>query len=126
MFVFDTGQLSPRWIINFPTKKHWRGKSRMEYIEKGMEDLVEQIRMRQIHSIAIPPLGSGLGGLVWSEVRRVIERGLQEVPEVEAVVYEPGGGPAETKAPKRPRMTAGRADPTRRTCGTCFTMSTAI
>jgi O-acetyl-ADP-ribose deacetylase (regulator of RNase III) len=109
MFVFDTGQLSPRWIINFPTKKHWRGKSRLEYIEKGMEDLVEQIRMHQIHSIAIPPLGSGLGGLVWSEVRRVIERGLQKVPEVEAVVYEPGGGPTETKAPKRPRMTAGRA-----------------
>jgi O-acetyl-ADP-ribose deacetylase (regulator of RNase III) len=113
MFVFDTGQLAPRWIINFPTKKHWRGKSRIEYIERGMEALVEEIRARHIRSIAIPPLGSGLGGLAWSEVRPVIEHGLEAIPEVSAIVFEPGGGPPANwkgpKAAKRPRMTAGRA-----------------
>jgi hypothetical protein len=113
MFVFDTGQLAPRWIINFPTKQHWRAKSRIEYIERGMEALVEEIRARRIRSIAIPPLGSGLGGLVWSEVKPVIQRSLETVPEVTAVVFEPGGGPAADwkglKAAKRPRMTAGRA-----------------
>src|SRR6185312_6524716 len=77
MFVFDTGQLAPRWIINFPTKKHWRAKSRIEYIERGMEALVEEIRVRGIRSIAIPPLGSGLGGLAWGEVRPVIQRSLE-------------------------------------------------
>ena len=113
MFVFDTGQLAPRWIINFPTKKHWRAKSRIEYIERGMEALVEEIRVRGIRSIAIPPLGSGLGGLAWSEVKPVIQRSLEAIPEIAAVVFEPGGGPpADWKGPKaakRPRMTAGRA-----------------
>jgi O-acetyl-ADP-ribose deacetylase (regulator of RNase III) len=78
-----------------------------------MEALVEEIRARHIRSIAIPPLGSGLGGLAWSEVRPVIQRGLEAIPEVAAVVFEPGGGPpADWKGPKaakRPRMTAGRA-----------------
>jgi O-acetyl-ADP-ribose deacetylase (regulator of RNase III) len=66
MFVFETGALTPpRYIINFPTKRHWRGKSRMEDIESGLEALVEEIRHRGIRSIAIPPLGAGLGGLDW-------------------------------------------------------------
>src|SRR5215475_10402614 len=61
MFVFETEQLTtPRYIINFPTKRHWRGKSRMEDIESGLQSLVEEIKTRGIHSIAIPPLGSGL------------------------------------------------------------------
>lgn len=109
MFVFETDQLTPRWIINFPTKKHWRGKSRMEYIETGMEALVEEIRRREIHSIAIPPLGSGLGGLDWRQVRPVIERGLAELPDVEATIYEPGGRAQEMKSSKAPKMTPGRA-----------------
>ena len=63
MFVFETGQLtSPRYIINFPTKRHWRGKSRMEDIEAGLAALAEEIRSGSIRSIAIPPLGCGLGG----------------------------------------------------------------
>ena len=63
MFVFETGQLTnPRYIINFPTKRHWRGKSRMEDIDAGLEALVKEVRDRGIRSIAIPPLGSGLGG----------------------------------------------------------------
>lgn len=109
MFVFDTGQLSPRWIVNFPTKKHWRGKSRMEFIETGMEALVDEIGKRHMRSIAIPPLGSGLGGLSWATVRPVIEAGLAELPGLDVTIYEPGGGSGEPKASERPEMTPGRA-----------------
>src|SRR4051794_35950799 len=109
MFVFETDQLRPGWIINFPTKKHWRGKSRMEYIETGMDSLVEEIRERGIRSIAIPPLGSGLGGLDWKQVRPIIERRLSEVTDVDATIYEPGGGAQEMKPSKTPKMTPGRA-----------------
>jgi O-acetyl-ADP-ribose deacetylase (regulator of RNase III) len=64
MFVFETGHLTnPRYIINFPTKRHWRGKSRIQDIESGLTALVAEIRKRGITSVAIPPLGSGLGGL---------------------------------------------------------------
>ena len=61
MFVHETGLLTyPRYIINFPTKRHWKGKSRLEDIDAGLVALVEQLRQRQIRSIAIPPLGAGL------------------------------------------------------------------
>lgn len=113
MFVFDTGQLTwPRYIINFPTKRHWKGKSRIEDIESGLEALVKEVRARNIRSIAIPPLGSGLGGLEWARVRPLIERALTAVPDVEAVIFEPGGGPADARANRSsdvPKMTAGRA-----------------
>src|SRR6266446_2915424 len=60
MFVFETGQLThPKYIINFPTKRHWRGKSRIEDIEAGLKALVEELQSRNIRSVAIPPLGSG-------------------------------------------------------------------
>lgn len=113
MVVFDTGELTPpRFIINFPTKRHWRGKSRIEDIEAGLEALVKEIRARNIRSIAIPPLGSGLGGLDWSTVRPLIEGVLAAVPEVDAVVFEPGSGPVDGRANRSsdvPAMTAGRA-----------------
>src|SRR5213594_4867327 len=68
MFVFETGLLTnPRFIINFPTKRHWRGKSRIEDIESGLGALVKEIRSRGIRSVALPPLGSGLGGLNWAD-----------------------------------------------------------
>ena len=71
MFVFETGQMigAPSYIINFPTKRHWRGKSRMEDIESGLHALAKEIEARNIRSIALPPLGSGLGGLDWPMVR---------------------------------------------------------
>lgn len=112
MFVFDTEQLAPRWIINFPTKRHWRGKSRIDDIEAGMVALVQQIRALGIRSIAIPPLGSGLGGLEWHAVRPVIEAALADVPEVRAVVHEPSSRPVDSRAKRptaTPKMTAGRA-----------------
>ncbi len=113
MFVFETGQLTPpRFIVNFPTKRHWRGKSRIEDIEAGLADLVKVIRDKGIRSIAIPPLGSGLGGLDWHEVRPRIERALTELADVQILVFEPNGAPTSDKMAhvrEVPTMTAGRA-----------------
>lgn len=94
MFIFETHKLgNPRYVINFPTKRHWRGKSRMEDIETGSKALVTEIETRKIHSIAVPPLGSGLGGLDWADVRWRIERALRGLEDVRAVVYEPKRAP---------------------------------
>ena len=113
VFVFDTGSIvPPRYIINFPTKRHWRGKSRIEDIESGLESLAQEVRLRGIRSIAIPPLGSGLGGLHWPSVRRRMEVVLSALDDVEIVIFEPGGGPADDRANRSrdvPTMTAGRA-----------------
>ena len=113
MFVFETGHLTgPRYIINFPTKRHWRGKSRMEDIEAGLAALEHEIKERNIRSIAIPPLGSGLGGLQWHDVRQRIEARLQELTDVKVIVFEPGGGPEDEKVNRStrvPQMTPGRA-----------------
>jgi O-acetyl-ADP-ribose deacetylase (regulator of RNase III) len=113
MFVFETGKMTyPKYIINFPTKRHWRGKSRIEDIESGLAALVHEIRVRHIRSIAIPPLGSGLGGLPWQEVRRRIEEALCGFNDLEVIVFEPGGAP-DPKVMARtrdvPNMTPGRA-----------------
>lgn len=113
MFVHETGQLTnPRYIINFPTKRHWRGKSRMEDIESGLAALVKTIQERQIRSIAIPPLGSGLGGLNWAEVRHRIEEALAPLNDVQVKVYGPIGAPSTDKLVRNrevPKMTPGRA-----------------
>ena len=113
MFVFETGQLTkPRYIINFPTKRHWRGKSRMEDIDAGLRMLQEVIREKDIRSIAIPPLGSGLGGLDWSKVRRRIEQALRDFKDLHIVVFEPGRAPETHRLSKQrsaPKMTPGRA-----------------
>ena len=113
MFISETGQLTnPRYIINFPTKRHWRGKSRMEDIDAGLVALAEEIRTRKIRSIAIPPLGSGLGGLDWPQVRARIETTLQKLSDLEAVVFEPNGMSASKRgihSTDVPSMTAGRA-----------------
>jgi O-acetyl-ADP-ribose deacetylase (regulator of RNase III) len=113
VFIFETGQLTnPRFIINFPTKRHWRGKSRIKDIDTGLASLVRVIREYNIRSIAIPPLGSGLGGLNWAEVRPLIEAALEPLTDLNAIVYEPKGAPAtEEMVHNRevPTMTAGRA-----------------
>jgi O-acetyl-ADP-ribose deacetylase (regulator of RNase III) len=110
MFVFETGTFTnPKYIINFPTKRHWRGKSRMEDIESGLEALAEEIRERHIHSIAVPPLGSGLGGLNWADVRARIEHALGGLSDVTVIVFEPNSAPVETKSSEVPHMTTGRA-----------------
>ncbi len=93
MFVFETGALAnPRCIVNFPTKRHWRDDSRIGDIQAGLEDLVTVIRERDIRSIAVPPLGCGLGGLEWDDVRPRIERALRGLGDPDVVVFEPGAG----------------------------------
>ncbi len=111
MFVFDTGQLTnPRYIINFPTKRHWRDKSRLEDIDSGLKALVQTIHDYNIQSIAIPPLGSGLGGLNWSSVKTRIEAATKQVSGVKIIIYEPKGTPDEMpKNQTAPTMTPGRA-----------------
>jgi O-acetyl-ADP-ribose deacetylase (regulator of RNase III) len=113
MFVYATGLMNgPKYIVNFPTKRHWRGKSRIEDIESGLIALRNEIQERGIRSIAIPPLGAGLGGLDWKQVRCRIEDALQSLEDVQLVIYEPGlkgeDRPAAAAA-KVPHMTGGRA-----------------
>ncbi|HVS15968.1 MAG TPA: macro domain-containing protein, partial [Thermoanaerobaculia bacterium] len=113
MFVYETDFVTnPRWIINFPTKRHWRGKSRIGDIEAGLAALAEEIRARAIKSVAIPPLGSGLGGLEWMEVKPRIEAALGELSGVQVTVFEPHTSPEDApvnRSTEVPRMTAGRA-----------------
>ena len=110
MFVHETGALTnPKVIINFPTKRHWRGASRIEDIDAGLVALTDEIVRRGIRSIAIPPLGSGLGGLNWSDVRPRIEAALRDVPGLKVLIYEPSGAPAKTMSRDVPAMTEGRA-----------------
>lgn len=90
MFVTETGEFDgPRWIINFPTKEHWKGSSRLEWVDAGLQDLERVLRERQIKSVAIPPLGAGNGGLDWPTVRSRIQAALGDVEGVEVIVYEP-------------------------------------
>ena len=95
MFVHETRALhGPRFIINFPTKSHWKGSSRIEDIRSGLQSLTETIKTLKIKSIAVPPLGCGLGGLDWDDVRPLIEQALEPLPDVEVLLYAPAGTPA--------------------------------
>lgn len=90
MFVTEREDLlGPKWIINFPTKAHWRYPSQMKWIEDGLADLARFLQEKKISSVAIPPLGSGNGGLDWCEVRERIEQVLGPLEGVNIVVYEP-------------------------------------
>ena len=115
MLVHHLGALAgkPHYIINFPTKDHWRGKSKIEFIEDGLDDLVKVIQDNNIRSIAIPPLGCGNGGLRWSDIRPLIEEKLSALSnQLEVHLFEPDGAPDAASiivATDRPRMTAGRA-----------------
>lgn len=113
MFVFETRQIvNPLFIINFPTKRHWRDRSRYDDIAEGSRALAEELVIRNILSIAIPPLGCGLGGLDWRRVRSILKETFSFLPDVRVMVYEPKGPPAEDDMPVRsgrPRMTIARA-----------------
>lgn len=110
MFVFETGTMTnPKYIINFPTKRHWRGKSRMEDIDSGLQALAVEIRRRGIRSIAVPPLGSGLGGLNWAEVKPRIVGALRSIENLHVTIFEPNGEAATTQSREVPAMTPGRA-----------------
>lgn len=94
MHVCDLGGLAgaPHWIINFPTKGHWRERSRLTDIETGLEDLVTTVLRLGVRSIAIPPLGCGNGGLNWADVRPRIEAAFIKLPNVNVLLFEPESG----------------------------------
>jgi hypothetical protein len=81
--------MGPKWIINFPTKEHWRGNTKLEWIKDGLIDLVRVITEKEIRSIAIPPLGCGNGGLDWTIVRPLIVSALEPLEGVDVIIYEP-------------------------------------
>ena len=93
MLVVETGRFaSPRYIINFPTKRHWRGNSQLEDVDSGLHALVAEIESRGIMSVAIPALGCGNGGLEWSLVRTRIEEAMSQLSDVKVLVFEPQSG----------------------------------
>lgn len=99
-----TYQTNDKLIINFPTKNQWRKPSKMEYIKQGIEDLIRIINEQKIKSIAIPPLGSGNGGLDWSEVRDLLSTSLESIQDVDVYIHEPGKF-APNKAKHKPKLT---------------------
>jgi O-acetyl-ADP-ribose deacetylase (regulator of RNase III) len=114
IFVTETGQLFPKYIVNFPTKKHWRYPSRYEWIEAGLKSLVNWIRNSDLGSIAIPPLGSGNGKLDWDKVKPMIVKYLKEFENsLEIIIIEPSVKFAQTDNVKTirsdPKLTPARA-----------------
>lgn len=113
MFTYETGLMDgPRLIINFPTKAHWRSRSKLSDIKAGLRSLRAIISERHIDSIAVPPLGCGNGGLDWTEVRPLILEALGDLPGVRVLVYPPQETPSAKSMPvrtRRPHMTAGRS-----------------
>ena len=90
MFITEQqALLGPRWIINFPTKQHWRAPSKLEWIDQGLADLKKILTENQILSVAIPPLGCGLGGLDWQLVKPRIEGTLADLASTRILIYEP-------------------------------------
>src|SRR6266550_1988124 len=99
--------LNPRYVINFPTKRHWRSPARIEDIRAGLAALVKVIRERGIRSVAVPPLGCGNGKLDWNEVLPVIRGALSELEGVRVLVYPPAGAPEAARIAhktERPEM----------------------
>lgn len=112
VLIYETGALvGPKYILNFPTKGHWKNPSRIEDIQSGLKDLVTKVRQLNIQSIAIPPLGCGLGGLRWEDVQPLIVAALKGLP-VEVRLYAPQEAPKAAERPirtARPGMTRARA-----------------
>jgi O-acetyl-ADP-ribose deacetylase (regulator of RNase III) len=113
MLTVEVNNLTnPKYIINFPTKRNWKGKSKLEDIQAGLADLLDEVLRLHITSIAVPPLGCGNGGLEWTTVRPLIEQTFAKVPHVQVLLYEPQGAPETDQikiATSRPRMTLARA-----------------
>lgn len=113
MLTYDNGRIrKPYYIINFPTKRHWRGNSRLEDIEIGLKALILEVKQLNIRSIAVPPLGCGLGGLDWNVVQPMIRKAFAETPDVSVLLFEPEGTPPPKEMPintQRPKITTARA-----------------
>lgn len=86
-------------IINFPTKNKWRAPSKMEYIEKGLDAMLEILPSLGVRTVAIPPLGCGNGGLEWEKVKRLLEDKLQNYQNrFEFIIFEPSRGYVQVPA----------------------------
>lgn len=113
MLVHEIDALGgPKYIINFPTKGHWKSASRLEDIRTGLVDLRETLLVLGIRSVAMPPLGCGNGGLDWSDVYPMIQKELSDLQDVRVMVFPPAGAPSPAEMPvrtKRPNMTSARA-----------------
>lgn len=113
IFIYNRDSMfNPKYIINFPTKRHWRGKSNIQDIEDGLNALIKEIKHYKIKSVGIPPLGCGLGGMDWNVVRPMIEKAFREIPEVTGLLFAPKGAPAAKEMPirtGRPKLTVARA-----------------
>jgi O-acetyl-ADP-ribose deacetylase (regulator of RNase III) len=108
--VVATGQLSPKYVINFATKKHWRNPSKLEYIEEGLFDLRNKIIELDIKSISIPPLGCGNGKLSWDDVKPLMLSVLSEIEEkIDVLIYEPGFSDQKMVQKQDVKLTAPRA-----------------
>ena len=114
VFVTETGKFTnPKYIINFPTKKHWRYPSKIEWVKEGLNDLRNFILHNKIKSIAIPPLGCGNGKLKWSDVKPLIIDSLSDISNLEIILFEPSEfayeKPSKKTRSKKPKLTAVRA-----------------
>lgn len=113
MHIYERREMfGPKYLINFPTKRHWRSHSRIEDIKAGLTALVETVQRLGIRSIAIPPLGCGNGGLEWGAVLPLIQATLAKLPSVKFLVYPPQGAPAAAAMvhqTDRPKMNPSRA-----------------
>lgn len=75
------------FIINFPTKLHWKNPSQLVYIDKGLRHVKDLIEQYEIISIALPELGCGLGGLDFKDVKPLIEQYLGSIPNLNVKVF---------------------------------------
>ena len=92
---FKTGDLwlykdpdSGKSVLNFPTKEHWRGRSKVEYIESGLKKFVKKYEEKGITSIAFPMLGCSNGGLDWkTQVQPLMEKYLKDLPNIDIQIH---------------------------------------
>ena len=112
VFVHRTGMLQPRFILNVPTKRHWRQPSRLDDVRAGIQALFKTVRELEVRSVAVPPLGCGAGGLEWNHVRPLIVAEAEALPDVRVLLFDPAPSSTRRAAPtrtSRPQMTPGRA-----------------
>ncbi|MFN8074527.1 MAG: macro domain-containing protein [Kineosporiaceae bacterium] len=90
VLVHDTGAAGlRRYVLNVPTKRHWRSASRLDDVESGVAGLVDAVRSLGVASVAVPALGCGNGGLPWSDVRPLLVGAAEQLPQVRWVLYPP-------------------------------------
>lgn len=108
--LFGRPDPSPRYILNVATKQHWRFHSRPSDVVKGARNLAEICRNRGIKTIAVPPMGCGLGGLDWKVMRPLVIQELSSVPGLEVLLYDPPGFQLDAEPPKTGNPAATRRD----------------